>query len=325
MQSTRAHLKLESLKKAVPGHHLPGCWEHPLDLKQALRGDPYNLGDPVPRHFLRVLSDGPPVSLQTGSGRLELANAIADPRNPLTARVMVNRIWQHHFGAGIVRTPSNFGQVGSRPSHPELLDYLAIKFVESGWSVKAIHREIMLSSVYALSSGNLAENETADPDNTLFWHANRQRLDVEAMRDSILSVSGKLDLTVGGPPFEWDKGIDRRTIYGKVSRIQMERMLTLFDFPTPDMTSEQRPTTNVPPQRLFFLNSDLVTTAARDLAARLRREAPATRFASTMPYKLLYSAMSANPSCKKALPSFLRLVQPAGDELSMATLRPSVF
>jgi hypothetical protein len=310
--------ELESLKKALPEHypflHVISDVEHPLDLKQALRGDPYNLGDPVPRHFLRILSDGSPVSLQAGSGRMELADAIASPQNPLTARVMVNRIWQHHFGTGIVRTPSNFGQVGSRPSHPELLDYLAVKFVESGWSMKAIHREIMLSSVYALSSGGSLENEAADPDNTLFRRANRQRLDVEAMRDAILSVSGKLDLSVGGKPFEWDKGVNRRTVYGKVSRLQMERMLTLFDFPTPDMTSEQRPATNVPPQRLFFLNSDLVTQAARDLSERLHLEASDDPRRIRRAYKLLYGRDVSEPELQKGL-AFLGAVEP-GDQLA---------
>jgi hypothetical protein len=172
----------------------------------------------------------------------------------------------------------------------------------------------MLSSVYGLSSGNSPQNEAADPDNTLFWRANRQRLDVEAMRDSILSVSGKLDLTIGGPPFEWDKGVNRRTVYGKVSRLQMERMLTLFDFPTPDMTSEQRPATNVPPQRLFFLNSDLVTQAARDLSARLRREAPGDLPRIRRAYKLLYGRDVSEPELQKGL-AFLRAAQPAGDKL----------
>jgi hypothetical protein len=149
----------------------------------------------------------------------------------------------------------------------------------------------------------------------LFWRANRQRLDIEAMRDSILSVSGKLDLTMGGPPFEWDKGINRRTVYGKISRLQMERMLTLFDFPTPDMTSEQRPTTNVPPQRLFFLNSDLVTQAARDLSARLRSEAADDPLRIHHAYKLLYGRDVSESELQKGL-AFLRAVQPTGDDLA---------
>ena len=129
-----------------------------------------------------------------GSGRLELAEAIADPANPLTARVMVNRIWQHHFGRGIVETPSNFGLTGARPSNPELLDYLAARFVENKWSIKAMHREIMLSSVYGLSSEDIAANEAVDADNRLVWRANWQRMDAETLRDSLLYVSGNLDL-----------------------------------------------------------------------------------------------------------------------------------
>jgi hypothetical protein len=241
---------------------------------------------------------------------MELANAIADPRNPLTARVMVNRIWQHHFGAGIVRTPSNFGKVGSRPTHPELLDYLAAKFVESGWSVKAIHREIMLSSVYALSSDSAAANEAADPDNSLLWRANRRRLEVEALRDSLLFVSGKLDLTLGGPSFEWDKGSNRRTVYGKISRLRPERMLTLFDFPVPDMTSEQRASTNVPPQRLFFLNSDLVAQAARDLSARLREDVLGDTPRIRRAYKLLFGREASALELEKGL-AFLHADEPA--------------
>src|SRR5262249_25110012 len=134
-----------------------------------------------------------------GSGRLELAEAIANPKNPLTARVMVNRIWSYHFGAGIVRTPSNFGKQGETPTHPELLDYLATRFVANGWSIKKMHREIMLSSTYALGSDYSTLDFGLDPDNRLLWRATARRLDAEAIRDSMLFVSGSLDLTVGGP------------------------------------------------------------------------------------------------------------------------------
>ena len=132
-----------------------------------------------------------------GSGRLELAESIASARNPLTARVMVNRIWHYHFGAGIVRSLSNFGQLGDRPSHPELLDYLASRLVENQWSIKSLHREIVLSAAYALSAENLEANFQVDPDNRLLWRANRHRLDIEALRDSILAASGELDLSRG--------------------------------------------------------------------------------------------------------------------------------
>src|SRR6185295_16123335 len=135
-----------------------------------------------------------------GSGRMELAEAIASPQNLLTARVMVNRIWQHHFGVGLVTTASNFGQLGERSSDPELLDYLAARFVEQGWSIKAMHREIALSATYALSAGFSEQNSAIDPDNRLLWRANRRKLDAEALRDSLLLVSGNLDLTAGGEP-----------------------------------------------------------------------------------------------------------------------------
>src|SRR5262249_50885444 len=139
-----------------------------------------------------------------GSGRLDLADAIASKDNPLTARVLVNRVWQHHFGKGLVRTPSNFGALGERPTHPELLDHLATRFIASGWSLKTLHREIMLSATYQLNSefgvrnSELAPN-SIDAENRLLWRANRRRLEVESWRDAMLAVSGKLDDTVGGP------------------------------------------------------------------------------------------------------------------------------
>ncbi|HWB97855.1 MAG TPA: DUF1553 domain-containing protein, partial [Bryobacteraceae bacterium] len=297
--------ELAALKKALPERypflHVLADVEHPTDLKLAIRGDPYNLGDPVPRHFLSILSDGSPAPLHTGSGRLELAEAIANPRNPLTARVMVNRIWQQHFGSGLVRTASNFGMIGDRPSHPELLDYLASRFVESGWSVKAMHRAIMLSATYALSSENQAENVTADPDNRLLWRANRRRLDVEALRDELLFVAGKLDLTVGGPAFTWDKPSTRRTVYGKVSRFRLERMLSLFDFPVPDITCERRATTNVPPQKLFFLNSELVAEQAKALSARVHEDALADDARIRRAYALLFGRAPAPGELQKGL------------------------
>ena len=284
--------ELKSLKSDLPERypflHVIADIDNPADLKQALRGDPYNLGDPVPRRFLSILSDGAPAPFHNGSGRLELAEAIANPGNPLTARVMVNRIWQHHFGSGIVRTPSNFGLVGDRPSHPELLDYLASRFVETHWSVKAMHREMMLSAAYALSSETSAENAATDPENRFFWRGNRRRLDVEALRDNILFVAGKLDLRLGGPAFGWDKPSARRTLYGKVSRFRLDRMLSLFDFPDSNATSEQRVATNVPPQKLFFLNSELVTETAKALSARLHEEAPEDAARVERAYQLLF-------------------------------------
>jgi hypothetical protein len=169
-----------------------------------LRGSKDNPGDAAPPHFLQILSTGDPAKFEK-KPRLELAEHIASAENPLTARVIVNRVWQHHFGQGLVRTPSNFGLQGDRPSHPELLDYLASRFVAEGWSIKKLHREMMLSAVYQLSVIQLPKNFEADPDNRMLWRFNRHRLDVEAMRDSLLFVSGKLDRKAGGPPEKFGK------------------------------------------------------------------------------------------------------------------------
>ena len=241
----------------------------PHDIRVAIRGDANNRGDVVPRHMPSILCAGEPKPFKKGSGRLELAEGIADPSNPLTARVFVNRVWQHHFGRGIVETPSNFGNMGARPSHQDLLDYLAARFVENKWSMKALHREIMLSAVYALSSEDIPANEAVDADNRLLWRANWQRMDAETLRDSLLFVSGNLDLQAGGPPAAWNEKNHRRAVYGFVSRRKVDPMLALFDFPNPNSTSEQRVVTNVPLQRLFMMNSSFVEEQAAGLAKRL--------------------------------------------------------
>lgn len=185
---------------------------------------------------------------------MELARAIADRNNPLTARVLVNRVWLHHFGAGIVRTPSDFGLRGEPPTHPELLDHLAAHFMAEGWSIKTLHRRIMRSSVYQQSSRDeLSREREVDPENKLLWKMNRRRLDWEALRDSLLAVSGKLDLTMGGPamnqttpPFS-----TRRAIYGFIDRQNLPSVLRAFDFAAPDASSPQRHLTTVPQQRCF--------------------------------------------------------------------------
>ncbi|MCA1595975.1 MAG: DUF1549 and DUF1553 domain-containing protein, partial [Chloroflexi bacterium] len=164
-----------------------------------LRGNPNNQGDPVPRHFLTLLSGGHPTPFQHGSGRLELARDIASKDNPLTARVIVNRIWMHQFGEGLVRTPSDFGMRADPPTYPDLLDYLASRFVEDGWSIKKMIRFIMLSNTYQESSDDVPANRKVDPENRLLWRMDRQRLDFEAMRDSVLAASNTIDLHIGGP------------------------------------------------------------------------------------------------------------------------------
>ncbi len=238
-----------------------------------LRGNPKTEGDIVERRFPRILSDDQAKPFTQGSGRLELAEAVASPKNPLTARVMVNRIWQRHFGTGIVPTPSNFGRLGQKPTHPELLDYLASRFIAEGWSVKKLHREIMLSATYQLSSSGDDAERKADPANELYGRMNRRRLDVEAWRDALLMVSGNLDPAIGGPSLDLNAGGNhRRTLYGAVSRHNLNGLLRLFDFPDPNLTAEKRPVTIVPLQQLFVLNSDFMTEQARGLVKQLASE-----------------------------------------------------
>ena len=260
--------------------------EKPKVQKLFIRGDRNNLGEEVPPQSLAILCNGAPKKFTKGTGRLELAEAIASPENPLTARVMVNRIWQSHFGTGIVRTASNFGQLGERPTHPELLDYLASRFIESKWSVKAMHREIMLSSTYQLSTDDSTKAFTVDPENRLLWRANRKRLDAEELRDSLLYVAGNLDQKIGGKPEELTVENHRRTVYGFVSRKELDPMLALFDFPNPNATSEQRIVTTVPLQGLFFLNSPLMMTQAEALATRVAASDEAASIQKT--YRLLF-------------------------------------
>ncbi len=242
----------------------------PGDMRVYLRGNPHKEGDVAPRRFLRILAGDNPPRFTAGSGRLELARALASPDNPLTARVMVNRVWAWHFGKGLVGTPSNFGLLGERPTHPELLDHLAARFVASGWSIKALHREIMLSATYQLGNERDERNVQADPANRLYWRKDRQRLDVEAWRDSLLAVSGNLDASLGGPSQNLASGGNRRrTVYGAVSRHNLDPLLRLFDFPDPNLSSEKRPTTIVPLQQLFVLNSPFMVEQARALAKGL--------------------------------------------------------
>jgi hypothetical protein len=244
--------------------------DKPRDERIQIGGQPDRLGEVAPRAFLSILSSGDPKPFTQGSGRLELADAIASPANPLTARVMVNRIWQHHFGEGLVRTVSNFGRMGETPSNPALLDYLAATFIEQGWSIKKLHREIMLSSTYQLSSDYSEKSFAVDPDNRLLWRANRQRLDAEAMRDALLAVTGELDMRAAGPPVSLsDAGNNRRSIYGFVSRRKLDGTLALFDFPNPNLSAEKRIATATPLQQLFFLNGEFMEERAKALVRKI--------------------------------------------------------
>ncbi len=288
---TQLREQLEALKKDLPPAYpmlqTIADKEKPEEQHVWIRGDQNNPGDLAPPHFLAILSPKEPERFHRGKERLDLAEAIASPANPLTARVMVNRVWQQHFGYGLVRTASNFGSQGDRPSHPELLDYLAARFVGEGWSLKKLHREIMLTAAYALSDGPSERNYSEDPDNRLLWRYNRRRLDAEALRDSILFVSGKLDLQAGGPPVRFDKENNRRTVYGYISRRQLDPMLSLFDFPNPNSTSEQRLQTTVPLQKLFFMNSPFVMDQSAALAARVAAAASTDDQRITATYRMV--------------------------------------
>jgi mono/diheme cytochrome c family protein len=234
------------------------------------RGNPNNRGDPVPRQYLEVLAGEHRKPFTDGSGRLELAQAIASRDNPLTARVMANRVWLWHFGAGLVRTPSDFGLRGEPPTHPELLDWLAATFVDSGWSVKKLHRVILLSNTYQQSSDADAKCVAADPENRLLARANRQRLDFEALRDALLATAGRLDAKMGGPAVEITKAPfpTRRTVYGFIDRQNLPGVFRTFDFASPDATVPQRYQTTVPQQALFLMNSPFVIEQSKAFAAR---------------------------------------------------------
>jgi len=245
------------------------------DLRVHLRGNPSNEGRAVPRGFLEVLSKGSRKEFQKGSGRIELAEAIVNEGAPLSARVIVNRIWEQHFSRGLVDTPSNFGVRGSRPTHPELLDDLAARFIQNGWSLKWLHREIMLSAAYQQSSEFHAEHHRADPENRLLWRMNRRRLDIESWRDAALAAAGFLDFKQSGGPQDLAEASNRRrTIYGTVGRTLLNDMLRLYDFPDPSIHGEQRVPTTTPTQQLFVLNSEFVQTQAERLFDRLNRESP---------------------------------------------------
>jgi hypothetical protein len=235
-----------------------------------VRGNPNNRGPAVPRQFLGVLAGPDRKPFTDGSGRLELAKAIADPANPLTARVLVNRAWSHHFGKGLVGTMSDFGLRSDPPTHPELLDYLADRFVKDGWSVKKLHKLILLSNTYRQRSDDRPECARIDPENRLVWRFNRQRLELEALRDSMLLVSGRLDPAVGGPAVDILKQpfVPRRTVYGFIDRQNLPGMYRTFDFASPDTHAPQRHTTTVPQQALFLMNSPFVVQQAQALAAR---------------------------------------------------------
>jgi len=257
----------------------------PADAHLQVRGDPQRLGEAVPRHFPTVLGAQPLAPEGKTSGRRELAEAIVSPENPLTARVLVNRLWQHHFGRGLVITPNDFGLRGQPPTNPELLDFLARRFVENGWSLKSIHRLILLSHTWQLASGGPLPE--ADHEIALWSRAERRRLDAECVRDALLFVSGSLDLSPGGaypfpPVHTWgftqhkqffaSYDTPKRTVYQMQQRLRRHPFLALFDGPDPNGSTAVRQVSTTPLQSLFVMNDPFVHDCAAKFAARLMRE-----------------------------------------------------
>ena len=277
--------ELESIKAAAPAEPPFACAvgeDQPVRQRVFLRGNPESKGDPVEKRFPTILAGEDQPRIATGSGRLELANWLADPGNPLPARVMANRIWQGHFGQGLVRTPNNFGFAGERPSHPALLDWLASQFIREGWSVKQMHRTLMLSSAYQMSAAVTPFKREKDPDNRLLSRFPIRRKTVEEIRDSLLLLDGSLDLTMGGS-LQSGAGTDnefsdgrksihpdasaRRTVYLSLRRSNLATLFTLFDFGDATTSTETRSETNVAPQALYMMNSKFVADRAAALGA----------------------------------------------------------
>ena len=287
---------VEQTKKALPkpplaAHVISGKGQ---TMKVYIRGNPATKGEDAPKGFLQVIASSPPRKQGSDFTRLDLANAIATSENPLTARVIVNRVWAWHFGRGIVNTPSNFGKLGDAPSHPELLDHLAIEFVKHGWSIKWLHREIMMSKVYQLTSQSNIENNKSDAANVYLWRGTRKRLDVEAWRDSLLAISGTLDEKEGGPTFDLkDASSKRRTVYAKVSRHELDGLLRLFDFPDANVTADKRSITTVPQQQLFALNSDFMVNQAKAFSLRVSKMGSTNEDRIKAAYRLAFNRLPA--------------------------------
>ncbi|HEX4606991.1 MAG TPA: PSD1 and planctomycete cytochrome C domain-containing protein [Urbifossiella sp.] len=289
LKAEERRAEIKELEKTVPPAAFALAVQdeaNPADVKVHVRGNTQTLGEVAPRGFLRVLAGGrPPAIAPKASGRLELARWVASADNPLTARVMVNRVWQHHLGEGIVRSPDNFGALGDRPSHPELLDWLAVRFTKSGWSLKALHRLVLLSNTYQMASRPVsAAAATVDPDNRLLSHFPRRRLEAEAIRDGMLAAAGTLDRTASGSllnngNFEYvtsDQSrsktrydIERRSLYLPVIRNNVFEFFQTFDFVEPHVATGKRAVTVVAPQALYLMNNPFVARQSAAFADRL--------------------------------------------------------
>ena len=282
--------------------HVVDDGEKAQDLNVFIRGNVERKGPVAERHFLQILCQGEPKRFTGGSGREELAEAIASRGNPLTARVMVNRVWTILFGQGLVATPSNFGHQGRRPTHPELLDDLAVRFMDQGWSAKSLVREIVLSATYRQSSRLDQKKQVIDADNAYLWRVNRRRLPVEMWRDSILATSGELESGDQKSLELDDTANHRRTVYARISRLKLNDVLTQFDYPDANVHAEKRSVTTTATQKLFLLNSAFMLSQARALAARLTENArESNRLRVERAYQLLYGRPTTSAETNLAL------------------------
>jgi hypothetical protein len=243
----------------------------PTDPRVLVRGKPERQGQHVPRQFLLIMTDGPRQPFAEGSGRLELARKIVAEDNPLTRRVIANRLWMHHFGEPLVLSPSDFGVRSDPPTHPELLDWLSARLLDDGWSLKSLHRRMVSSATYRQASLDRPECRAADPENRLLWRANRRRLELEAVRDTLLALAGRLDGAMYGRPVELTKAPfpRRRAVYGYIDRQDLPNLFRVFDIASPDSSTPRRPRTTVPQQALFLMNSPFVVEQAQAVAASL--------------------------------------------------------
>ena len=312
--------KLTTLKATIEAHEAtaPGAPPRAMVLNDApkptephvfVRGNSRRTGKQVPRQFLQVLQPNPK-PFQHGSGRLELAQAIVDPQNPLPARVMVNRVWQKHFGKGLVRTPSDFGVRGEAPSHPELLDWLASELIDHDWSLKWLHRTVLYAAVYQQSSDDRGDALSKDPDNRWLWKMNRRRLEFEPIRDSLFSVADQLDDRIAGQPVDLFEQpfIGRRAVYGFIDRQNLPGTYRVFDFANPDVSTAQRTETTVPQQLLYHMNSALAMQQAR----RLAKVASAGNGDRTLVIQRLYQRAFARSATEEELSAALSFLT-AGD------------
>ncbi len=341
LQELRSRIKaleseLKTLKEKPPASPRVIAAEedkNPGDINIALRGNVHDVGPKTPRGFIKALQSSPTPELPPhASGRAELADWIASPENPLTARVFVNRVWHHLFGRGIVSSVDNFGHMGQAPTNLELLDHLALRFMEEGWSIKELIRQVMLSRVYQLSSSTDTAQEKLDLENLLHWRQNRRRLQAEAIRDSILAVSGSLDRSLGGatvkPGTKTEYGYKfegtRRSIYTPVFRNTLPQIMEVFDFADPNLVTGKRTTSSVATQALFLMNNPFVQQQAIAASARLLGDKASTDATKKIDYAYLL-ALGRNPTVreKQIILDFIKKAEDA--ETAWAQVFQSLF